>query len=104
MSQTDTSPWTSHLIVRVAVVAAALGCIGPLALAVVRVGTHEVAPARRVTAAGRTAANPSLLASRGESLTPAERQQGSASPTRPADPAAPTATTVARPTATTTST
>jgi len=67
MSRTDpsagSSRWTSQLVVKIAIVAAAAGCLGPLVFAVVRSGTHPAPKSRQVQAVGRVSLNSSPAAS-----------------------------------------
>ena len=68
MSGTDPSAgaqsrWTSQLIVKIAIVAAVAGCLGPLAFALVRSSTHTPPKSSRVQAVGRVSLNSSPAAS-----------------------------------------
>jgi hypothetical protein len=63
MSGADTSRWTSQLVIKVAIAAAAIGCLGPLAFALVRSGTEQASPSRKVATAGQVELNSSPAAS-----------------------------------------
>jgi hypothetical protein len=108
MARTDTSRWTSQSIIKVAIVAAAVGCLGPLAFAVVRSGTEPPARTRKVATVGQVSLNSSPAASQAQAA-PAERSSGSASAssspsTTIAGASAPTSTTLLAAVPTTTST
>jgi hypothetical protein len=63
MSGADTSRWTSQLVIKVAIAAAAVGCLGPLAFALVRSGTEQTRPSRKVATVGQVSLNSSPAAS-----------------------------------------
>ena len=63
MSGADTSRWTSQFVIKLAIGAAAIGCLGPLAFALVRSGTEQTRPSRKVATVGQVALNSSPAAS-----------------------------------------
>ena len=110
MARTETSRWTSQYIIKVAIVAAAVGCLGPLAFAIVHSGTETSQRTRKVATVGQVSLNSSPAASQAQSA-PAEQRSASASPsgsvspgTTVVDAIAPTSTTLLTAVPTTTST
>src|SRR5437588_1284161 len=77
MSGTDTSRWTSQFVIRIAIIAAVVGCVGPLAFALVRSSSGGPTKAKKVATVGQVALNSSPAAS--ESRTPAARSSEAAS-------------------------
>lgn len=62
MSGADTSRWTSQFVIKLAIGAAAVGCLGPLTFAVVRSGTEQTRPSRKVATVGQVSLNSSPAA------------------------------------------
>jgi hypothetical protein len=57
--EVQTSRWTSQLVIKIAVIAAVVGCLGPLVFALVRSGTRSPTQARKVATVGQVSLNSS---------------------------------------------
>jgi hypothetical protein len=91
------------LVIKIAIAAAAVGCLGPLAFALVRSGTDHTQPARKVATVGQVELNSSPAASSAQ--PPSERPSTRRAPVGTTVPdALATTTTLAAPAAITTST
>ena len=101
MSGADPSRWTSQLVIKVAIVAAAVGCLGPLAFALVRSGTEQPRQTRKVATVGQVELNSSPAAS---SVVPQTPRPAALPAAETAPPGVTTTSTTAASTATTTPT
>lgn len=95
--RTDTSRWTSQFIVKVAIIGAALGFVGPLVFAIVRAGTDDEADRpRQVATVDQVALNSSPAASQVRPPDARQRQPATgASPTTVPPDVSTTSTSVA---------